>query len=72
MHASDLDEKRATMCVPIMTVLHYDIDDALHRRAKMRAAARGVTLRAWVLEAIEGKIAAEEDADAQEPERQAL
>lgn len=55
-----------------MTVLHYDIDDALHRKAKMRAAARGMTLRAWVLEAIEEKIATEEAAEGQEPERQAL
>jgi predicted HicB family RNase H-like nuclease len=68
----DLDGKEATMSAAIMTVLHYDIDEALHRKAKMRAAARGVTLRAWVLEAIEEKISAEEAGEAPEAEKQAL
>jgi hypothetical protein len=47
-----------------MTVLHYDIEEQTHRRAKMRAAARGITLRAWIVEAIEAQIEREEAAEA--------
>jgi predicted HicB family RNase H-like nuclease len=58
------------MCGESMTVLHYDIDESVHRRAKIRAAARGVTLRAWIVEAIEAKLAAEESAEGGETQAQ--
>ncbi len=41
------------------TVVHYDIPDALHRRAKGAAALKGVTLRQFVIDALEAAVAAE-------------
>jgi predicted HicB family RNase H-like nuclease len=58
------------MCTESMTVLHYDIDEGVHRRAKIRAAARGMTLRAWIVEAIAVKLAAEESAERGETQAQ--
>lgn len=33
--------------------IHYEIPDDLHRRAKSAAALAGMTLKDWLLEAIE-------------------
>ncbi len=33
--------------------IHYEIPDDLHRRAKSAAALRGVTLKDYVIEALE-------------------
>lgn len=42
---------------PRVTVnLQYDIDRELHRRLKMAAAARDVTIKALVIEAIDDKV----------------
>ncbi|MFW6033539.1 MAG: toxin-antitoxin system HicB family antitoxin [bacterium] len=41
-----------------MTTLHFELDDKLHRRAKMRAAAEGIPLKQWVTRAIEHELAA--------------
>ena len=40
-----------------MTVLHYEIDDELHRQAKAEAALRGVTLKAFLISALEEALA---------------
>ncbi len=49
---SALDSARYAY-VAAVTVLHYDIPDELHRRAKAAAAMQGVTLKAFILTAIE-------------------
>ena len=36
-----------------MAVLHYDIPDELHRKAKSAAALKGQTLKAFLIEALE-------------------
>lgn len=36
-----------------VTVLHYDIDDELHHRAKVLAAQRRTSLKQLVIEALE-------------------
>lgn len=33
--------------------IHYEIPEDLHRRVKSAAAMRGLTLKAWVIEALE-------------------
>ena len=38
---------------PAVSYLHYEIDDELHRRLKVLAASRGVTLKALVVELLE-------------------
>jgi predicted HicB family RNase H-like nuclease len=43
-----------------VTVLHFDMDPELHRRAKARAAIEGVPLNDWVARAIEREVEAEE------------
>lgn len=43
-----------------MPALNYDIPDELHRRAKAAAAIRGVTLRQFVLEALEAEVERQE------------
>jgi HicB family len=43
-----------------VTVLHFDMDPELHRRAKARAAIEGVPLKDWVARAIEHELEAEE------------
>ena len=35
-----------------VTVVHYDIDDELHRRVKAAAAREGITLKAAVEQAL--------------------
>jgi predicted HicB family RNase H-like nuclease len=46
-----------------VTVLHFDLDDALHRKAKARAAIEGIPLKDWVARAIERELEAEETKD---------
>ena len=36
-----------------VTILHYDIPSELHRRAKIAAATQGVTLKAFVMTALD-------------------
>ncbi len=36
-----------------MAVIHYDIPDELHRKAKSAAALRGQTLKDFLIEALE-------------------
>lgn len=40
-----------------VTILHYDIPSELHRRAKIAAATDGVTLKAFVMTALEAAVA---------------
>ena len=42
--------------------LHIELPDTLHRRAKVAAAQRGVTLKAFVIEALERQVD-EQDAE---------
>ena len=44
--------------------LHIELPDNLHRRAKVAAAQRGVTLKAFVIEALERLADEQEAADA--------
>jgi hypothetical protein len=53
-----MDQRRST--VDHVTVLHFDLDDELHRRAKVRAATEGIPLKSWVARAIERELEAEE------------
>lgn len=46
-----------------VTTLHFDLDDRLHRRAKARAAAEGIPLKAWVTRAIQHELEASKDDD---------
>lgn len=39
-----------------VAAINYDIDDDLHRRAKAAAALQGVTLKAFLEEALEDAI----------------
>lgn len=41
----------------------YQIDDELHQRAKVCAAREGVTLKAWIEQAIADRADAQEAAD---------
>jgi predicted HicB family RNase H-like nuclease len=43
-----------------VTVLHFDLDDELHRQAKAQAAIEGVPLKDWVAQAIEQALAQRE------------
>ena len=36
-----------------MGIINYQLPDELHRQAKMAAAARGVTLRAFIVQLLE-------------------
>ena len=36
-----------------VTILHYDIPSELHRRAKIAAATQGVTLKAFLMTALD-------------------
>jgi len=40
-----------------MPRIHYEIPDDLHRRAKAEAALQGVTLRDFLIEALERAVA---------------
>jgi|GraSoiStandDraft_14_1057315.scaffolds.fasta_scaffold1671495_2 hypothetical protein len=39
-----------------VTILHYDIPSELHRRAKIAAATQGVTLKAFVMTALDAAV----------------
>jgi len=39
-----------------LTILHYDIPSELHRRAKIAAATQGVTLKAFVMTALDAAV----------------
>jgi hypothetical protein len=41
-----------------VTILHYDIPSDLHRRAKIAAATQGVTLKAFVMTALDAAVLA--------------
>jgi predicted HicB family RNase H-like nuclease len=43
--------------------LNVDVPDDLHRRIKIRAAAAGMTLKSWVLSALDRVATDEEDAE---------
>ncbi|MGH9252021.1 MAG: hypothetical protein ACRD0W_21265 [Acidimicrobiales bacterium] len=45
-----------------MTRIYYDLDDELHRAAKLAAVTKGITLKAWLIEAIAEKLE-RDDAD---------
>jgi hypothetical protein len=40
-----------------MPRIHYEIPDQLHRRAKAEAALRGLTLRDFLIQALERSVA---------------
>lgn len=42
--------------VSMMVTLNYTIDDDLHRRVKVAAAQRGVTIKALVIAALEAEL----------------
>lgn len=42
-----------------VTVLHFDLDDELHRKAKAQAAIEGIPLKDWVARAIKRELEAE-------------
>ena len=52
-----------------MTSINYDLPDDLHRAAKVAAARRGVSLKAFVIEALEAAVAASEKPAARRPHR---
>jgi hypothetical protein len=39
-----------------VTRIYYDLDDELHRAAKLAAVTKGITLKAWLIEAIAEKL----------------
>ena len=39
-----------------VTRIYYDLDDELHRAAKLAAVTRGISLKAWLIEAIAEKL----------------
>jgi hypothetical protein len=39
-----------------VTRIYYDLDDELHRAAKLAAVTKGMTLKAWLIEAITEKL----------------
>jgi hypothetical protein len=41
-----------------VTILHYDIPSDLHRRAKIAAATQGVTLKAFLMTALDAAVPA--------------
>lgn len=43
-----------------MTRVHYEIPDELHRRAKAAAAMRGVTLKDFLIDALERSVEADD------------
>jgi hypothetical protein len=47
-----------------IVTLYYDIPEDLHRRLKVEAATRGITLKALVLEALQQVLDAPEDKSA--------
>jgi predicted HicB family RNase H-like nuclease len=49
-----------------VALLHFQLDDLVHRRAKSQAALRGVSLKSWLEAAI---LAAVEQAEAAEKAR---
>jgi predicted HicB family RNase H-like nuclease len=51
-----------------MVAVNYDIPDELHRRCKIAAAQQGVTLRDFLLRALEEQVEAAEK-DTKRPKR---
>jgi hypothetical protein len=45
--------------------VHFDHDPGLHRRAKVRAAKEGISLKDWIARAIEQVATTEEASDGQ-------
>ncbi len=43
--------------MPVMARIHYEIPDELHRRVKSAAALEGVTLKEYVIRALEQSVA---------------
>jgi hypothetical protein len=39
-----------------VTRIYYDLDDELHRQAKLAAVTKGISLKAWLIEAITEKL----------------
>ena len=52
-----------------MTALNVGVPDDLHRRVKIRAAASGMTVKAWVLAALDRVATDEENVDTENPRR---
>jgi hypothetical protein len=44
----------------VVTRIYYDLDDELHRAAKLAAVTKGITLKAWLIEAITEKLERDE------------
>ena len=40
----------------VVTRIYYDLDDELHRAAKLAAVTKGISLKAWLIEAITEKL----------------
>jgi hypothetical protein len=39
-----------------VTRIYYELDDELHRAAKLAAVTKGISLKAWLIEAITEKL----------------
>ncbi|CAN5531398.1 hypothetical protein BH10ACT1_BH10ACT1_33480 [soil metagenome] len=39
-----------------MPLIHYEVPDELHRRAKAMAAERGITLKEFILQALKHEV----------------
>jgi hypothetical protein len=46
-----------------VTRIYYDLDDELHRAAKLAAVTKGMTLKAWLIEAITEKLKREQSGE---------
>ena len=46
-----------------VTRIYYDLDDELHRAAKLSAVTKGISLKAWLIEAITEKLEREESGE---------
>jgi hypothetical protein len=53
-----------------VSVVHYTIDDELHRRVKVAAAKKGITLRAYLVAALEQAVARDEEEEEQRDRRE--
>jgi predicted HicB family RNase H-like nuclease len=42
--------------MPGIARVHYEIDDTLHRRAKSAAAMQGITLREFIVQALQNAV----------------
>jgi predicted HicB family RNase H-like nuclease len=52
-----------------MARIHYEIDDDLHRRAKVAAAQRGVTLKQLLIDGLEAQVERQERSESRKRQR---